>query len=110
MGLLDGRLFAAAAAIVLLGAAAPTVERIGVPVLFVHNRNDGCASSPPGGVAPRIARFPPGADVTRIDVTSNRLSGDPCEPLSPHGFLGIEGEVVAQIVAWMHGHGAKGTP
>jgi len=84
-------------------------RRVAVPVLFVHNRNDRCSSSPPSGVAPLIARLPKDADVTRIDVASDRITGDPCEPFSPHGYLGIESDVVAKIVAWMHEHGAKGT-
>jgi len=87
-------------------AAAADVRRITVPVLFVHNTLDSCTVSPPSGVATLMARFPPGADVTRIEVTSSRLDGDPCEAFSPHGYEGIEGDVVAKIIAWMHAHGA----
>lgn len=90
-------------------AAAADVRRIPVPVLFVHNRNDGCFVSPPAGVTALIARFPPGADVTRIDVASDESMSDPCEALSPHGYLGIETEVAGKIVAWMRAHGARGT-
>ena len=91
-------------------AAAADVRRIAVPVLFVHNRNDGCSVSPPSGIAPLMARFAPGADVTRIDVASDKILGDPCEPLSPHGYLGIESDVTAKIVAWMKAHGARESP
>jgi hypothetical protein len=88
-------------------AASVNVSKITVPVLFVHNTNDGCSYAPPGGIAGMIARFPKGADVTRIDVTSTTLAGDPCEPYSPHGYLGIESDVTAKIVAWMRAHGAS---
>jgi hypothetical protein len=92
-------------------AVTPAVAaRIAVPVLFVHNRNDGCRVSPPGAIAGLMANFPPGSDVTRIDVTSATTPNDPCGPFAPHGYLGIEGEVVTQIVAWMRAHGAQGTP
>jgi hypothetical protein len=78
-----------------------------VPVLFVHNVNDACFVSPPGGVAGLIARFPKTTDVTRIDVSSTRLAGDPCEPYSQHGYLGIEDDVTDKIVDWMRAHGAS---
>jgi len=87
-------------------AAAVNVAKIAVPVLFVHNTNDGCSVSPPSGIAPLMARFPKGADVTRIDVTSTVTGSDPCEPYSAHGYLGIEDDVTDRIVAWMHAHGA----
>jgi pimeloyl-ACP methyl ester carboxylesterase len=95
---------------VTVTAAAADVRRITIPVLFVHNRNDGCFASPPGGVATLMARFPKSTDVTRIDVGSTRSDGDPCEAFSPHGYLGIEGEVVDKIVGWMHAHGVPEAP
>jgi len=91
-------------------AAAADVARITVPVLFVHNRNDGCSVSPPSGVTTLMARFPKDADVTRIDVASTRRDGGRCEGFSPHGYLGIETEVVDKIVDWMHAHGATEGP
>ena len=86
-------------------AASVDVRRIRVPVLFVHNRNDGCSVSPPSGIAPLMARFPAGDDVTRVDFTSETTPNDPCGPLSPHGYLGIESDVTAAIVDWMKAHG-----
>jgi hypothetical protein len=87
-------------------AASVNVGKIAVPVLFVHNTNDGCFASPPKAIAALIARFPRGADVTRVDVTSPTTGFDPCEPYSPHGYMGIEDDVTAKIVAWMRAHGA----
>jgi pimeloyl-ACP methyl ester carboxylesterase len=88
-------------------AASVNVGKITVPVLFIHNTNDGCSVSPIGGVGPLMARFPKGADVTRIDVTSPVTGNDPCEPYSAHGYDGIEDDVTAKILAWMHAHGAQ---
>jgi pimeloyl-ACP methyl ester carboxylesterase len=90
-------------------AADANVEKITVPVLFIHNTNDGCSVSPASGVAQLMARFPKGADVTRIDVTSPVTGNDPCEPFSAHGYMGIEGDVTSKILAWMRAHGAQGT-
>jgi hypothetical protein len=51
-----------------------------------------------------MARFSKTTDVTRIDVTSTRVAGGPCDPFAPHGYLGIEDDVAAKIVAWMRAH------
>ena len=91
-------------------AASADLSRIAVPVLFVHNRNDDCRVSPPAGIAGLIARLPPTTPVARIDVSSGRTANDPCGPYSPHGYLGIEADVAAAIVAWMRAHGAQATP
>jgi hypothetical protein len=85
-------------------AASVDLSRIHVPVLFVHNRNDGCSASPPAGIAPLMARFPAGSDVTRSDFSSETTPNDPCGPLSPHGYLGIEDDVTATILSWMRAH------
>ncbi len=90
-------------------AASADLSKIAVPVLFVANRNDDCRVSPPSALAALMRRLPPGADVTRIDVVSDRTNANPCGPLGPHGYLGIEGDVVTQILAWMHAHGAQRT-
>jgi pimeloyl-ACP methyl ester carboxylesterase len=87
-------------------AASANVQKITVPVLFVHNTNDGCAVSPPNALAALIARFPKGSDVTRIDVTSTMAESGPCDPFAPHGYMGIESDVTAKILAWMRAHGA----
>lgn len=91
-------------------AATADLRKIGVPVLFVHNRNDDCRSSPPGGLLGLLARLPRTTSTARIDVASDRTASDPCGPFSPHGYLGIEDAVAERIVAWMRAHGAQGTP
>lgn len=90
--------------------ASVDLGKIAVPVLFVHNTNDGCSTSPPGAVAGLMGRFPKGDSVTRIDVTSPVTGNDPCGPFSAHGYLGIEDDVTAKILAWMGAHGAQGSP
>lgn len=73
-----------------------------MPVLIVAHRRDGCRSTPPEGIeelraalihAPRVrVQWWDGGDPPR---------GEPCEGLTPHGFLGLEEEVVRAMVHFM---------
>ena len=48
-----------------------------------------------------------GKDATFEEVTSDPApAADQCEPFSPHGYMGIEADVVARIVEWIAGHSA----
>jgi hypothetical protein len=74
---------------------------IAVPALVIANRGDTCPSAAPS-YAPTIlgalARSPR-KDVIYVD--SSALQGDPCEAYSPHGYLGIEADVVQRISSWI---------
>lgn len=74
---------------------------IAVPALVVANLGDTCGSAG-AGFAPQIvaalARAPKKALIT---VESRQLQSDPCEAMSPHGYLGIEADVVQRIAAWI---------
>ena len=37
-----------------------------------------------------------------ILVDSTAIQSAPCEALSPHGYLGIEGSVIQRIAAWIN--------
>lgn len=69
-----------------------------LPTLVVANDHDGCAVSPPGEAERFEKRLPHG---TFLRFSSTSATSDECEPLSPHGYLGIEDDVVAQIVHWL---------
>ncbi|MBV8888202.1 MAG: alpha/beta hydrolase [Alphaproteobacteria bacterium] len=74
---------------------------ITVPALVVSNQNDTCVASPPGDgnrILAALARAPRREFVL---VASNQSRGDPCEAFSPHGFLGIEDQVVQRIAEWI---------
>lgn len=80
------------------------LEEIRVPVLVVHNRDDGCFQSPFGGAASGLARLR-AAPVKELTAVAGGMSRSaPCEALSPHGYYGIEGQVVPPIVAWIKAH------
>src|SRR5277367_4035215 len=80
---------------------------VAVPALVVSNRGDTCPSAGPG-FAPQIL-----AVLTRaprkeiIYVESHELRSDPCEALSPHGYLGIEADVVQRISDWVRTAGGR---
>ena len=81
------------------------LDAIRVPVLAVAHRNDGCPCSP--GSAAAGAKLM--AALSRAPAKEHRMftGGDPprskgpCLALAPHGFFGIEGEVVTAIAAWI---------
>src|SRR5207302_2958410 len=63
---------------------------VAVPALIVANSGDGCPGSPPGD-APKIAAalaHAPRKEV--VYMQSVAIEGPPCEPMSPHAYLGIE--------------------
>ena len=68
------------------------------PVLVVHHREDGCASTPYVEAHFLGRRFP----LISVKGGPPAQSG-PCEAMSAHGYLGKEPETVAAIVAWMLG-------
>ena len=68
------------------------------PVLLVHHRDDGCASTPYVEAHFLSKRFP----LVSVKGGAPAQSG-PCEAMSAHGYLGKEPETVAAIVAWMLG-------
>ena len=80
---------------------------IAVPALVVSNRNDTCPIAGPA-FAPQIlaalARSPR-KDV--IYVESSETRSDPCEAMSPHGYLGIEADVVQRISNWIRTAGGR---
>jgi predicted esterase len=81
------------------------LEQIGIPVLIVRNENDTCKYSPPSGmdaIAKRLVK----AQVSTVSMTSSQLEGNPCQNLSPHSYLDIEGPTVAKIVDWLNAHAA----
>ena len=69
---------------------------IRIPLLFVHHREDGCASTPYGDAERLGSRHP------LISVKGGKPpQSGPCDPLAPHGFFGKEAETVDAIAAWM---------
>ena len=75
---------------------------IRVPVLIAHHRDDQCIATP-AGLVPRLAQAlvnAPKVDVLYFEGGAAPRS-DPCEALSRHGYIGIEGKVVGDIATWI---------
>ena len=69
---------------------------IKAPLLFVHHVNDQCYVTPYADAAALAGKY------SLISVSGGRTAeSDPCEALTPHGFLGKESETIEQIVNWM---------
>lgn len=78
------------------------LEKIAAPVLVVAHRNDACFITPPSG-AERIASASTASPRKRVLYFEggDPPRSNPCQALSPHGFIGIEKEVVAAIAAFI---------
>ena len=75
---------------------------IAVPALVVSNSRDTCRSSPPSGALDLLAALSGSPRKEVIMVDSSAIQSDPCEAMSPHGYLGIEGSVIERIAAWIN--------
>jgi poly(3-hydroxybutyrate) depolymerase len=71
---------------------------IKIPVLLVHHRDDGCATSPYSG-AERLSKNFPLVSVSGGDPPQSQ----PCEAVSAHGYLGRETQVTQAMKSWMFG-------
>ena len=69
---------------------------------LLHNREDGCVVCPFSDIPDLLERFKnaPRKQLIAVQGGDPPLS-DPCEALSRHGYLGIEGQVVGTIADWM---------
>jgi len=65
-------------------------------LLFVHHRDDGCEQTPYAAAERLGARY----ELVSVSGGQAPQSG-PCEPLSAHGYFGVEAATVDAIAAWM---------
>jgi opacity protein-like surface antigen len=78
---------------------------IAVPALIVANRGDTCPIAGPGFAPQILAALTRSPRKEIIYVESHQLQSDPCEAMSPHGYLGIEADVVQRIAGWIQTNG-----
>jgi len=82
-----------------------SLNRIRVPALVVHHKDDACPSTPYSG-AIRLKdtlSASPTRGLVGIDGGSMPY-GPPCEPYHYHGFIGRERQVVKIIADWIKAH------
>jgi hypothetical protein len=75
------------------------LHTIGIPTFIVTNDRDACNVSTPEDAAKLVTRFTPPASI--LHVSSSEVSSGPCDALAPHGYLGIEVDVIHQIRNWI---------
>ena len=81
------------------------VEKIAVPVLVVHNRDDACPASPFALAERNMARFTAAPAKDFIAIAGAGGGGVGCSTGSAHDFYGIEDQAVPPIIAWIKAHG-----
>lgn len=77
-------------------------QDVRVPALVVANRDDQCDVAPPDN-APRIAAAMSASPSVKVIQVSGGIqhSSNTCGSLTPHGYYGIETQVVTTIADWM---------
>jgi hypothetical protein len=79
-------------------------DRVTVPALIVANRATACRVAPAED-APQIAAAMTNApEVKILYVQGGVTRSSDCGSESPHGYFGIENEVVNKIVSWLDAH------
>lgn len=78
------------------------LAEIRVPVLVMHHRRDACRSCNPNevGLIMDALKRAPRKKLILVDGGSG-ASGDPCEALHWHGYIGMEQEAVDTIADWI---------
>jgi pimeloyl-ACP methyl ester carboxylesterase len=76
---------------------------VAVPVLVVGNAYDTCPDTPPGDAPMVLAALTrsPRKELVMVASGQTTKGSDPCQGMSPHGYLGIEGMVVQRISEWI---------
>jgi hypothetical protein len=78
------------------------------PVLVVSNENDGCRVSP-FSAARTLAEDNRFQFLAVSSSERGRVRADECGAQSPHGFLGIETQVLSAVSRWLADPGSVGT-
>jgi hypothetical protein len=78
------------------------LESVAAPALIVSHEDEGCIFTTLAGSQALKDRFSASSSVhfMRVSGGSTPVSG-PCDPLSPHGFFGIDQKVVEAIARWI---------
>lgn len=79
------------------------LAKVQVPTLVVHHEHDQCRICSPAGVDAILRGLTAAPVKTRRWFTGgeDQATGDPCEALHTHGYVGIEQQVVDFIAGWV---------
>lgn len=80
------------------GMSASDVAKVGVPVLWVHHRDDPCQATPYA----TVQRYAAATQAPLVTVTgASGQRGPACMAFSEHGFVGMEVKTIKAIVSWI---------
>jgi hypothetical protein len=78
------------------------LESVAAPVLVVSHRDEGCPLTRPEDSKAMKARFSASAKVRFKEFNGGSAPvSNPCDPLSPHGYFGIDQKVVDAMAKWI---------
>jgi dienelactone hydrolase len=77
------------------------VEKIQVPILVVHHKEDACRSCLYSDIPRLMPKLSASARHELVIFRGGVNTGDPCEGRAYHGFNGLENDVVGRIAAWI---------
>jgi pimeloyl-ACP methyl ester carboxylesterase len=78
------------------------LDRIRVPVLLVHHRDDACRASRYADTSWAMRRLSAAPKRELLTFSGGDApQSEACEPLAPHGYFGIEERVIDAITAWI---------
>ena len=77
------------------------LDRVRIPVLVAHHRQDGCRVCLFADVPPVLERLTATPRKELMVFDGGISVGDPCEARAYHGFNGIEREVIERIATWI---------
>lgn len=77
------------------------IEKIAVPVLIVHDRDDACPASRFALEGPNLTRFNEAPSLMLIALSGGGIGGPRCGTGSPHDFYGVEDTVMPPIISWI---------
>jgi hypothetical protein len=76
--------------------------RITVPVLLIAHRDDTCRVTAPSDMPLYARKLTGSRKVETLVMTGGEpLRGDPCDTFGPHGFYGLDQQVVNAVATWL---------
>jgi pimeloyl-ACP methyl ester carboxylesterase len=93
------------------GVASMHLASIKVPTLILSHRDDRCELTPATGTSELKDRLT-AAEPAQVEllVGGSPPNSEPCGPMAPHGFLGIEDEAINRIAEFIKAHSNKLEP
>jgi hypothetical protein len=84
------------------GVASLPLEEITLPTLIMAHADDSCDITPAAGASKLRTRLANAKPVEVVTLTGGEATqSEPCEAMSRHGFLGVEGEAVDAIAKFI---------